>query len=99
MITPLIKHADNLLQCFYIIGLDKTSIFNPKIYKSEHVDLIPSLISKFPYYPLPYMQFPDKIILHVIYISLFNSTASQMAFILKTKPQIKPLKKTSSYSP
>lgn len=70
---PLIKHADNLLQCFYIIGLEKTSIFNSKTYKSENIDLAPSIISKFPYNPLPYIKFPDEIILHVIYKSFLIS--------------------------
>ena len=48
------QHAYNLVQNFYIIGLDR-----------KNDTLISSILSKYPLVDLPYLNIPDEIIIIV----------------------------------
>lgn len=56
------NHIHNLFQNFYIIGLDNKITSKLAFYKNEHMILYPSVISKYPYKSLPYLEIPNEII-------------------------------------
>ena len=56
------NHINNLIQYFYIIGIDESTIFSKELYSSETNHLKPKVISKYPNIDLPYLSIPDDII-------------------------------------
>ena len=56
------SHINNLIQHFYIIGVDSPSIFSESLYSTDPIHLLPKVISKYPNIDFPYLSLSDDIV-------------------------------------
>ena len=56
-------HLHNLLQYFYVIGLDNKTTSKMSFYKNSNLTLKPKITTKYPNINLPYLNIPNEIII------------------------------------
>ena len=56
-------HLHNLIQYFYVIGLDNQITSKMSFYKNYNINLKPKITTKYPNIDLPYLNIPNEIII------------------------------------